>query len=128
MLTLQFIPYGDIANLSPEARIKKLLEVVKENKIVLMEGRLEPSEEASLIQNTMEDVSKDFKGIELCTVYPDKRRNQRINTFKDIILKFFMGNRDGITIIGPATIIKEIRRNPNKIELFTNEIKRKRRG
>ena len=80
-------------NLSSESRIKKLLEVVKENKIVLMEGRLEPHEEAALIQRTMEDVSKEFRGIELCTVYPDKKRNQNKNVIKDMIQRFFIGNR-----------------------------------
>ena len=35
------------------------------------------------------------------------------------MVKFLIGNRDGVTIIGPSTVVKEVRRNPNKIELFT---------
>ena len=41
-----------------------------------------------------------------------------------MLVKVFMGDRDGLTIIGPATIIKEIKRNPDKIELFTHNLKR----
>jgi hypothetical protein len=37
---------------------------------------------------------------------------------------FLLGDRQGMTIIGPATIIKDIKKNPNKIELFTQEIKK----
>ena len=129
MLTLQFIPYHDIEPLSSEARVKKLLTVVKENKVVVMEGRLKPSEESTLIQRTMEEVSKDFKGIELCTLYPQtKKAKQLLELLRQLMFKMIMGNRTGITIIGPATIIKEIRRDPNKIELMTSEATRRRRG
>ena len=36
-----------------------------------------------------------------------------------------LGDREGITIIGPASVVKEIRRDPNKIQLFTFDLKRK---
>ena len=73
MLTLQFVPYNEIESLSSNSKVRKLLNLVKENKIVLMEGRLKPNEETDLIQRTMESVSKDFKGIELCTIYPNNK-------------------------------------------------------
>ena len=44
MLTLQFIPYSDIAELSPDARVKKILSIVKDDKILVMEGRLKKTE------------------------------------------------------------------------------------
>jgi len=70
-LTLQFVPFEEINSLAPEKRINRLLDIVKKDKIVLLQGRLKPSEEAWLIQKTMEHVSKEFKGIELCTIYPE---------------------------------------------------------
>ena len=32
-----------------------------------------------------------------------------------------LGNRTGMTIIGPANVVKKIEQNPNKIELFTKD-------
>ena len=52
MLTLQFVPYSDINHLSSIGKIRKLLNLAKENKIVLLEGRLEKEEEAELIKVT----------------------------------------------------------------------------
>ena len=47
MLTLQFVPYGEIENLSSKNRIEKLLDIVKQDKIVLLQGRLKPEESIS---------------------------------------------------------------------------------
>ncbi len=115
MLTIQFIPYNQIAYLDPDEKIRKLLREVKLNKIILMQGRLNPGEETNLIQQTMEVIDENFKGIEICTFYPPtKNALGKLRTF-------FLGSRDGVTVIGPASIVKEIRRNPNKIELLTSE-------
>jgi hypothetical protein len=124
MLTLQFIPYHEIENMSSENKIRKLLNLVRSDKILLVEGRLNPIEEATLIERTMEQISRDFKGIEICTVLPDKKNQAFSKKLRSTVLKMF-GYKEGLTIIGPATIIKEITRDPNKIELLTTN-KRKR--
>ena len=89
-----------------------------------MQGRLKLTEETSLIERTMQEVTKEFKGIELCTIYPNNEKNKTSTQIKQMLFKMFMGDRDGLTIIGPATIIKEIKRNPDKIELLTHNLKR----
>lgn len=125
MLTLQFVPYSDIAYLSPEERINKLLNIVKADNIVLMQGRLDPVEEAKLIQNTMEIIDKEFKGIEICTIYPEEKNMKVFRKLTNSVVKSLLGHRDGITIIGPANIVKEIKRDPNKIYLYTIDPSRK---
>ena len=70
MLTLQFIPHSNIANLSSEERIKKLIGIVKDEKIILLEGRLREEEETELIKKTMEAITEKFTGIELGVIYP----------------------------------------------------------
>lgn len=122
MLTLQFVPYAEIANLASEKKIQKLLNIVKMNKIVLMQGRLKPNEETELIQKTMELVDKEFKGIELCAIYPESRDKKLWSQVRNTLIKFLVGGRDGFTIIGPASIVKEIRRNPGRIELLTQNL------
>ena len=121
MLTFQFVPYSEIQALSSEYRIKKLLKLVKAHNIVLLGGKLKAQEEAELIRRTMESIDKDFKGIELATIQPKK-----VNKLKQNIMKYIFKEEQGFTIIGPATIIKEIKQNPGKIQLFTkNEIKKR---
>ncbi|HIJ11205.1 TPA: DUF2073 domain-containing protein [Candidatus Woesearchaeota archaeon] len=122
MVTFQFVPFHHMESLSSAKRINKLLNIVKEEKIVLMEGRLKREEEADLIEITMEEIDQKFKGIELTVVYPDQQKNQNVLTkMKGAMTNMLLGDRQGMTIIGPASVVKKIEQNPNKIELFTKE-------
>ena len=125
MLTLQFIPNTELAHLTSENKIKKLLTLVKTNRILLVEGRLDTDEETKLIEKTMEQITREFKGIEICTVYPQNKNMQFLDKLKSGLSRA-LGHKGGLTIIGPATIVKEIKRDPTKIELLT-KTKRKRR-
>ncbi len=118
-LTLQFIPYVEIESLSSKERIKKLLDIAKKDKIVLLEGRLTAEEEAQLIQKTMASINKKFKGIELSVIYPDSGNNEFFSKIKNRLAKLLLGNRSGLTIIGPANVVKEIKQDPDKIQLLT---------
>lgn len=130
-LTLQFVPYSEIESLSSLGKIKKLLKLAKENKIVLLEGRLKKEEEVELIKTTMEEIDSNFKGIELGVIYPDSKTTDPLKKLKEGIATLLLGNRMGFTVIGPATVVKEIKKDPNKIQLFTKSTtsrkKRKRR-
>lgn len=121
MVTFQFIPYQDIESLTSAKRINKLLNIVKDNRIVIMEGRLTKEEEADLIEITMEEIGPKFKGIELSVIYPDKNSNDMFKKIKGTVANVLLGNRIGLTIIGPASIVKKIEKNPDKIELLTKE-------
>ncbi len=124
MVTFQFVPYQEIEGLSSAKRINKLLKIVKENKIVLLQGRLKKEEEADLIEITMEEVTEKFKGVELSVIYPEKsREGDMLSKMKTGFMNTLLGDRQGFTVIGPASIIKKIEKNPNKIELFTQEKK-----
>lgn len=127
MLTLQFIPYVEIEHLPSEKRIAKLLNVVKENKIVVLEGRLKKEEEADLIKQTMECIDEEFKGIELSVIFPEMRNKLTFENMKKMAISLLLGNRTGITIIGPASIVKEIKKDPNKIELLTQPLRYKKK-
>ncbi|MEK6922193.1 MAG: DUF2073 domain-containing protein [Nanoarchaeota archaeon] len=123
-LTLRFVPYTDLESLEIEAKITHLLDIVKDKSIVLMEGRLKPEEEAALIQRTMQEINKKFRGVELCTIFPEDKNLAFFKKFKKNFASMILGNREGLTIIGPASVIKEIRRDPNKIQLFTVSTRR----
>ena len=119
MVTIQFVPYTDIENLSGLGRIRKLLNIAKTNKIVLLQGRLRKEEEVELIKTTMEEIDKKFKGIELAVINPSQTAIDELQRFKYGFLNMFFGDTQGLTIIGPSSIVKSIKKNPNKIELLT---------
>ncbi len=123
MVTFQFVPYHDIERLGSAMRVNKLLKIVKDDRIVLMEGRLRKQEEVDLIEITMQEISPKFKGIELSVVYPDKKKQDAMQRIKGAFASALLGDRQGMTIIGPASVVKKIERNPNKIELYTQEQK-----
>lgn len=122
MVTLQLVPYSEIELLSSIGRIRKLLNIAKEDKIVLLQGRLKKEEEAELIKVTMEEINKDFKGIELAVIESGINKNlSGVGKIKASLANALLGERQGLTIIGPASIVKEIKRDPAKIELLTTE-------
>jgi uncharacterized protein len=126
MITLQFIPNNEMSNLDQETRLKKLVSLIKTDRILVLEGGLSSNDEMQLIEMTMEQISKDFKGIEICTISNDKKKIELTAKLKETILKMF-GYKSGLTIIGPASIVKEIKRDPTKIELLTVNGKRSRK-
>jgi len=127
MLTLRIVPYSEIEDLTSLGRIRKLLSIAKENKIVLLQGRLKKEEEAELIKATMEEINKDFKGIELAVIDSMGSGNTRVAKVRQGFFNFVLGNRQGLTVIGPANVVKQIKKDPTKIELLTTDAKKKRK-
>ena len=122
--SIQFLPFAEIRNLDSTGRIRKILNIVLGNHILILQGRLNPEEETRLIGDTMAMIGhvKGFKGIELAVIsgngnnrggFFSKMRQNLANTL-------VKGDLGAVTIIGPATIVKEIKKNPKKIELFLN--------
>lgn len=126
MLTLQFMPYYEIENLSSNARIKKVLELIKENKIVMLEGRLKKEEETELIKKTMEEIGSDssnpFKGIELSVIQPSLKKADFFKQMRIRFLNILLGDRQGFTVVGPASIVREIKQDPDKLQLYIDDI------
>ncbi len=129
MVTLQLVPYSEIEALSSVGRIRKLLNIAKEDKIVLLQGRLRKEEEAELIKATMEEIDDAFKGIELAVVNPSAApEGTGFKKFKDTLVSTILGDRQGLTVIGPASVVSKIRKDPDKIELLTEEQDKPRRA
>ncbi len=128
MLTLQFISNEELKNLSSYAKLQKILNFVKEDKIVVLEGKLKKEEEVELIRLTMEEVSEDFKGIELQVWDSSKKERSFFENLRlklaSILVPDFTG---GFTIIGPANIVKEIKKDPSKIQLVTQNSRKKKK-
>lgn len=121
--SIQFLPYTEIRDLESNARIKKILGIVLGNNILILQGKLKADEETRLIGDTMAMVGhvKSFKGIELAVISGNGENTGFYKKFKyGLASALTGGNINAITIIGPATIVKEMKRNPKKIELLLN--------
>jgi hypothetical protein len=118
-LTLHFIPYAEIAKLETVERIKKLLKIILDNKVVILQGRLKAEEESRLIEDTMIMIGniKGFKGVELAVISQDENKTA-MDKFKFGIAKALIGQQDCLTVIGPASIVKEMKKDPKRLEVM----------
>jgi len=121
--SIQFLPYSEIKNLDGNGRIRKILDIIFANNILILQGRLRTEEEARLIGDTMVMIGhvKGFKGIELAVISGNGDYGIWNNIKKGMANALAGGDMGAITIIGPATIVKEMKRNPKKIELLLNK-------
>lgn len=119
-LTLQILPFSEIQNLSIGERVRKLLNMVLNNKVIILQGRLRVEEEIRLIEDTlaMVDHVKTFKGIELAVIEPDSSEASIFYKIRKSIAKTLVGHHNALTIIGPASIVKEIKKDPRKLEVL----------
>jgi hypothetical protein len=121
-LAIQYVPHSEMLGLSSEERIEKLLKLVMDEKIVLLEGQLKKTEEATLIAKTMESISSKFKGIELAVISPSETQQSFADKVRNKLAKFLSGKQDGLTVVGPATIVRQIKQDPQKLQLFSINI------
>ena len=122
--TIQFMPYAEIRILNSTERIRKILDIILGSNILILQGKLNPEEETRLIEDTMAMIGhvKNFRGIELAVIGNGGLKKGLFGKMRSGIINALSGGDLGaITIIGPATIVKEIKRNPKKIELLLNK-------
>jgi len=85
-------------------------------KIVLIDGRLNSNDESLLIRETMSSIDEEFNGVEI-GVMRDNVEKGLVSRIKHKIAKALIGDTCGITFIGPAKIISELRQHPETVEL-----------
>ncbi len=111
-LKIDFISAKALDGMTLNEKIASILKKVRENHIVVLDESLDFIEEAKLVTATMEGIDENFKGIEFCTL-PRKGNvvvEYASKTIEKLIGKQFA--RPGLTLVGPSTIIKGIKRDP----------------
>lgn len=118
-LTIHFMPYSEIAKEDSISRIKKIVGLVLENKIIVLQGRLKVEEETKLIETTMALIGniKNFQGVEISTL-SGEINGGLFDRIRHNIARILVGEQDAITLIGPASFVKDIKKDPKKIELM----------
>lgn len=130
-LKMDFISSSVLDEKTKSGRINFILNKVKNGSILVTDAVLHPQEEVDLIKETMRRVDDGFPGIEVCSLKKQTKGLQflieRLTDQKDRIQKFFSllrgrssksSLKTGITLIGPAKIIKRIKKNPNSFSIL----------
>src|SRR3989338_7630923 len=99
MLTLQYIPYYEFSSLNMDEKLKRILKAVKDDKILLIEGRLDPGEESELIKRTMQAINKNFSGIEIASIDYDLKKQELWDHIRKGIANLLLKRRSGLTIV-----------------------------
>lgn len=112
---IEFIAASVLANKDRDEKIDFILNSVKKDTIVVLEGGLSLSEEKMLIEKTMSSITKKFPGIEVSTLGNDNE------DLKSTIIKILGGKTRGFTVIGPSHLVKQVKRDPDKLKLFAGK-------
>ncbi|HKZ45473.1 MAG TPA: DUF2073 domain-containing protein [archaeon] len=108
-------------------RISFILNKVRDGSILVTDAVLHPQEEMDLIKETMRRVDDGFPGIEVCSLKKQVKGLQLLSENftdqKERLQKMFGMNpkaslKNGITLIGPAKLIKKIKKNPNSFSVL----------
>jgi hypothetical protein len=132
-LKLDFVSSAILDKKTKKKRINFILNKVKDGSILVTDGVFNSDEEMDLIKETMRKVDEGFPGIEVCglkkTVKGFGSLAERFTDQKEKLQKFFSGLRGnkeektslrtGLTLIGPAKVVKEIKKNPESFSVLT---------
>ena len=118
--SLHIMPFSEIKDLTISERVKKILKLVLGNKVVILQGRLRPEEEIRLIEDTMAMVDhiRSFKGIELAVIDSYHDESFLFKMRKNIASSLIGMDSGAMTVVGPASVVKDIKRDPKKLEVI----------
>jgi len=131
-LKMDFISSSLLNGKSGKNKINFILNRVKDGSILVVNGVLKPEEEMNLIKETMRRVDDGFPGIEVCSIKRQSKGwqqffdvlSERGEKLQDVLLQGLTGKpiktnmKTGLTVIGPAKIIKEIKKNPDSFSVL----------
>ena len=113
-LRLKVLPYERIE----QGGLREILKDVRGNTIIMIDAKLSVEQETYIIQETMKKISDKFPGIELSSLEMSPDKDLTIfGNLKNRMVEMLMGKKRGVTIIGPANIIKKIEKNPQSLLL-----------
>jgi len=111
-IRIEFVSSAVIGSMQSNERIRYLLKVIRKGAIIVLEERLQFDEEKELIQETMGMINDRFTGIEISSL------GGKTEGWKNAVIRALGGRTSGLTVIGPAKIIKAIRNDKEKINLL----------
>ncbi|MEM3609925.1 MAG: DUF2073 domain-containing protein, partial [Candidatus Anstonellales archaeon] len=93
-----------------------LKNLAKKEKVLVLQYALTPEEEKTLIAETMNMIDDNFQGIEVSTMTTNEHTG-----WKRKILEILGIKNNGLTIVGPANIVKKIKKNPEIVKISLSD-------
>ncbi|HEV8289667.1 MAG TPA: DUF2073 domain-containing protein [Candidatus Norongarragalinales archaeon] len=112
MVQIEFIGSHALSEKSSKQKINMIIGIVKRNRIAVLEEALSSQEEKMLIEETMENVGKSFSGIEVATL-----GKSGVSQLQHALIKALGGRPSGLTVVGPSHLVREVKRDPGKLQL-----------
>jgi len=108
-ISFNLVSRQKLGELSSDEKLKFILKEVKYGKILVLEQGLTPMEQTHLIENTMREIEQDtFIGVEMEGYGQDS---------PSFLQKLFgMSKRPRMTLIGPADLLKMIKKDNDMIQ------------
>ena len=108
-ISFNLVSRQKLENLTSAEKLNFILKEVKKGKILVLEEGLTPIEQTSLIECTMREIEQDtFIGVEM------EGYGEDAPTFLQKLLG--LGRRPRMTLIGPADLLKTVRKDSNMIQ------------
>jgi len=108
-ISFNLVSRRKLDELSSNEKLKFILKEVKKGRILVLEHGLTPTEQTSLIENTMKEIEQDtFIGVEM------EGYGEDTPTFLQKL--FGIGKRPRMTMIGPADLVRTVRKDDNMIQ------------
>lgn len=110
---IEFVAARTLRSRDAEEKAKYIINAVKkERKILILEEALSREEERILYQRTMESIGKDFPGIEISSF------GEELPGVRQALISMLGGKKAGLTIIGPSNLVKQIKKDPDKLRFL----------
>jgi hypothetical protein len=108
-ISFNLVSRNKLEELSADEKLKFIIKEVKKGKILVLEYGLTPVEQASLIEYTMKEIEHDtFIGVEM------EGYGEESPSFIQKLLG--LSKKPRITLIGPADLLKTVRKDSNMIQ------------
>lgn len=108
-ISVNLVSKNKLDEFSSSEKLNFIIKEVKKGKVLVLEQGLTPFEQTELIENTMKEIKQDtFIGIEIEGYSEDKQ------TFIQKLFRIIKKPR--MTVIGPADLLKTIRKDSSMIQ------------
>ncbi|MFH0922766.1 MAG: DUF2073 domain-containing protein [Candidatus Micrarchaeota archaeon] len=112
---IEFIASSVISSMTSGEKVDFILKSVRKDTILVLEEPLSREEEKALITQTMKNITTDFPGIEVSTLGPG------YDDLRSRLIKLLGGRAGGLTVVGPSNLVKQIKKDPDKIRLLAGK-------